>query len=225
MRYLVATIKKWNIDNYRLFKKTDKKNTYFLIKDKKSLAYAKIKKINPRFIFFPHWSWIIPKEIWSNFNCVVFHMTDLPYGRGGTPLQNLILRGYKKTKISALKVDGGLDTGDVYLKKNLSLAGSAEEIYQRASKIIFNKMIPEIIKKQPISVKQTGKVVKFFRRKPEQSRLGNNLSLDKMYDYIRMLDAEGYPRAFMETQKLKIEFFQVKLKNKKLIVKAEIYAK
>ena len=25
-------------------------------------------------------------------------MTDLPFGRGGSPLQNLIINGYKKTK-------------------------------------------------------------------------------------------------------------------------------
>jgi len=225
MRYLVATIKQWNINNYQAFKKIDKTNTWFLIKDKKDLSYSKIKKINPGFIFFPHWSWIIPEEIWSNFNCVVFHMTDLPYGRGGTPLQNLILRGHKKTKISALKVDGGLDTGDIYLKTDLSLAGSAEEIYQRASKIIFSKMIPAMIKKQPMPVKQKGKAVKFSRRKPEQIRLENSLSLEKMYDCIRMLDAEGYPKAFIETQKVRIEFSQAKLKDKKLIAKVEIYVK
>ncbi len=26
------------------------------------------------------------------FECVCFHMTDVPYGRGGSPLQNLIIR-------------------------------------------------------------------------------------------------------------------------------------
>ena len=46
----------------------------------------------------------IPTEIFTSFECIVFHMTDLPYGRGGSPLQNLIVRGHKKTKVSALKV-------------------------------------------------------------------------------------------------------------------------
>ena len=30
-------------------------------------------------------------------------MTDLPYGRGGSPLQNLIIRGFESTKISAIE--------------------------------------------------------------------------------------------------------------------------
>ena len=38
-------------------------------------------------------------------------MTDLPFGRGGTPLQNLIVKGFDKTKISALKVTKGIDAG------------------------------------------------------------------------------------------------------------------
>lgn len=43
-------------------------------------------------------------------------MTNLPYGRGGSPVQNLILNGHKKTIISALNVTKDLDAGDVYLK-------------------------------------------------------------------------------------------------------------
>ena len=47
-------------------------------------------------------------------------MTDLPFGRGGSPLQNLIVRGYKSTKLTAIKVQSGIDTGDIYLKKPFS---------------------------------------------------------------------------------------------------------
>lgn len=97
MNYLIATIKSWNVANFYKLKQQDKKNRWFLVKKKGDLNLNKIKKMKPRYVF-SHWSWMIPKEIWSNFNCVVFHMTDLPYGRGGAPLQNLIVRGHKKIK-------------------------------------------------------------------------------------------------------------------------------
>jgi methionyl-tRNA formyltransferase len=223
MNYIIATIKPWNIDNYK--KCFGIKNNFFLISEKEHLTYERLNKINPKYIFFPHWSWIIPEEIWSNFNCVVFHMTDLPYGRGGTPLQNLIVRGHKKTKISAIKVDGGLDTGGIYIKENLSLAGKAESIYRMASQIIFKKMIPHLIKNNPIAVKQTGKIVKFKRRKMKQSKILQTAMLDKIYDTIRMLDADGYPKAFLETKKIKFSFFDVKKGKNKLIAKVEIYEK
>ena len=85
---------------------------------KKDFTIENLNKLSPSYIFFPHWAYIIPKEIFSNYQCIVFHMTDLPYGRGGSPLQNLILAGKKKTKISAIDVVEEIDAGDIFLKKD-----------------------------------------------------------------------------------------------------------
>ena len=35
-----------------------------------------------------------------------------------------------------------------------------------------------------------------------------------MYDYIRMLDADGYPKAFIENEYFKFEFSKASLKTK-----------
>ena len=66
-------------------------------------------------------------------------MTDLPYGRGGSPLQNLIVRGKKDTMLSAIQVEKELDAGAIYMKMPLSLEGSAAQILRRASNIIFEQ--------------------------------------------------------------------------------------
>ena len=76
-------------------------------------------------------------------------MTDLPYGRGGSPLQNLIFRGHLETKITALRCIGELDAGPVYMKRPLSLNGSASEIFLRAADVV-EKMIGEIVHTEPI---------------------------------------------------------------------------
>ena len=52
----------------------------------------------PKYIFFPHWSKKVDTKIVNNYECVCFHETDLPYGRGGSPIQNLILRNQKMIK-------------------------------------------------------------------------------------------------------------------------------
>ena len=145
---LVATVKSWNVGNFNKIKEEYKDYNWYLITNKEELTHDYLNKIKPAFIFFPHWSWMIPEEIYENFNCIVFHMTDLPFGRGGSPLQNLIVRSIYETKISAIRVVGKLDAGPVYLKENLSLHGTAEEIYMRASDTFF-KMIREIIEKKP----------------------------------------------------------------------------
>lgn len=222
MNYLVVTTKSWNIDNFNKIKNSDKNNGWFLITNKDDLVLEKIQEINPTYIFFPHWSWIIPKKIFSNFDCVVFHMTDLPYGRGGSPLQNLIVRGHKNTKISALHVGEGIDTGDIYMKEDLSLEGSAEEIFKRFSKIVFSKMIPNMIKNNPKPKPQIGEVVEFKRRKIEDGDISDLNDMEKIYDHIRMLDAEGYPNAFLEKGKIKLEFSEAELKDDQLQAKVKI---
>ena len=129
-------------------------------------------------------------------------------GRGGSPLQNLIVRGHKDTKISAIQVTPRLDDGPVYMKEALSLEGSAQEIFERCSEIIFTKMIPVFLKQELIPVPQEGEPVVFKRRKPEEGRITEDMPLDKIYDYIRMLDAEGYPRAYMDFGPYRLEFEQ-----------------
>ncbi len=84
-------------------------------------------------------------EILKEIECVCFHMTDVPYGRGGSPLQNLIVRGHRETRLTALRMTSELDAGPVYLKRNLSLEGGAEEIYLRAS-ALSAEMIQQIVR-------------------------------------------------------------------------------
>jgi len=101
-------------------------------------------------------------------------MTDLPYGRGGSPLQNLIANNVEKTKISAIRVGEDLDTGKIYLKEDLDISlGSAEELFIKISGKVFNKMIPAIMEENIEPYEQQGEVVTFKRRKPEQSELSS----------------------------------------------------
>jgi len=108
-----------------------------LITDKDQLSAEYLQKLQPDYVFFPHWSHILKPEIFNSFKCIMFHMTDLPYGRGGSPLQHLIVRGHKETKISAFLCDGGIDSGPVYLKKDLELDGTAKELLLRATIYMF----------------------------------------------------------------------------------------
>ena len=202
--YIVATIKSWNIDQY--YNNINKlPGRWTLITSPDGLDIDALYKINPRYVFFPHWSWAVPEEILTKFECVCFHMSDVPYGRGGSPLQNLIVRGHKTTKLTALKMIQDLDAGPVYGKLDLSLNGSAEEIFCRAAELCYIH-IKKIIMDEPSPVPQEGKVVVFSRRKPDESVLPYNEDLEKLYDHIRMLDAETYPRAFIDYGNITLEF-------------------
>ncbi len=191
--------------------KANRHLTIYTIDDEEQLTEDYLVQIRPTYIFFPHWSSIIPKNIYENYHCIVFHMTDLPFGRGGSPLQNLIARGIYETKISAIQCVEELDAGPVYVKENLSLHGNAEEIFMRsASKV--ERMITYIIKNNPVPIEQTGEVVQFKRRDRADGNLAQLTNLRSIFDSIRMLDAEGYPRAYLEVGNFVLEFDRASLK-------------
>ncbi len=221
-KIIIATVKSWNIEAARNFRRHNPDVSMRLISGREHLCLASVKMFNPDFIFFPHWSWKIPRDIYAAYPCVAFHMTDLPYGRGGSPLQNLIVRGHRSTKITAIRVTEKFDAGPVYLKRALCLRGSAEEIYRRATAVIFGSMMPAIIRGKIRLRPQKGKAVVFRRRTPEESSLIPVASVPEAYDRIRMLDAEGYPRAFLETRALRFEFFAAEKKGRRLTARVEI---
>ena len=54
----------------------------------------------------------------QDLNRIVFHTAPLPYGRGGSPIQNLIVRGHiSPAPVCALKMVSGLDEGPIYDKQ------------------------------------------------------------------------------------------------------------
>lgn len=227
-KIIIATIRSWNISNAERFKEIYKERyETFIFTTKEELTYRSLEKIAPRYIFSPHWSWIIPEDIYKNIDCVVFHITDLPYGRGGSPLQNLILNKVYDTKISAIKVDGGIDTGEIYLKEDFHVGvGSAEEIFSKASDTIFFKMIPDILDNNPIPYEQKGDVVKFKRRTPAESDMekASLKNINDFYDFIRMLDGEGYPKAYIRIGNYKIKFSDAHIETDRVTGRFEVIA-
>jgi methionyl-tRNA formyltransferase len=97
--YIVATVKPWNVAAFHRHVGS-LPGSWTLIETPNALTVDFIDRIKPRFVFFPHWSWKVPQVILGRATCVCFHMSDVPYGRGGSPLQNLVMRGHRETVVS-----------------------------------------------------------------------------------------------------------------------------
>ena len=219
MVYLFCAYRDWSLKLYEKLLGID--DNFVLIKSPKKLTNSFVKKLNPEFIFFPDWSWIIPKKITDNYKCVCLHESNLPKFRGGSPLQNQIIRGITKTKTTAFFMSNGIDEGDIILQKNLSLKGKIEDIFLRMIENDF-KIITKIISGKYTVKKQKGIPTLFKRRKPEESELKNlNFSKKYLYDFIRMLE-DPYPNAFIKIGSKKIVFKSVKFNNKVLEFNGEI---
>lgn len=216
---VVAAVHPWNLSAFKAWR-PPRGYRKVLINRREDLTLARLSRLNPVRVFFPHWSWIIPAELYERFECIVFHMTDLPFGRGGTPLQNLIIRGLYRTKLSALRVTRGIDAGDIYMKRPFSLSrGSAEELYRRAATLSF-AMMSDMLRRPRKPKAQRGRIMLFSRRRPEESRIPQDLRGRRLYDFIRMLDAPGYPAAYITDGKRRIAFREAHLKGAVVTAKA-----
>ena len=158
------------------------------------------------FILFVGWSWLIPPQVLKDYLCLGIHPSDLPDFRGGSPIQNQIISGVKKTKISLMTLAEKIDEGDVWLKEDLSLEGANmrmifNNIVQSSSRLLnrFFAIYPDI---QPERQRHGGGCFR-KRRKPADSRITmrqmETMELEELYDFIRCL-TEPYPNAYLEDE-------------------------
>lgn len=176
-----------------------------LFKSKEDLNLETLRDNGIDIIFFPHWSWFVGEDITKEYTCICFHSTPLPYGRGGSPVQNMVFRGHQSTEIVALKMNASVDSGPVYIRKNISLLGGGEEVYRRIY-IAVIELIKELINKLPNPVEQEGVVTSFRRRTKEESQLSFLELPESIFDKIRILDIDGYPPAYIDIGDYRLTF-------------------
>lgn len=68
---------------------------------------------------------ILPASILggTKFGCINLHPSLLPRWRGATPIQQTILAGDKETAVTVIKMDPGVDSGDIILQKLIPING------------------------------------------------------------------------------------------------------
>ena len=208
--YVVASSKSWFSEHSK--SKEFNKLQIYEISDNKNLNLEYLSQINPRFIFFPHWSWKISSEIYEIYDCVIFHTAPLPFGRGGSPIQNLILNGFKESPVCAIKVTEEIDAGPIYESIEVSLSGNIDQIFQKIS-VAIEKLIISICKNNPLPIEQSGKPFVFQRLNIKDNELQSSSSIRGIYDRIRMVDGKDYSKAYMNFGDYKIEFKNAELQN------------
>lgn len=203
MKVLVANSKSWfNLDKSFLQLREIK---IAEVRSHSSLVELS-KALTPDYIFVPHWNWRIPDEIVEKGNVIVFHTAPLPFGRGGSPIQNLIRMGYTSAPVNALIATSELDAGPIIGSVEVGLSGSLEKIFSRVNEAC-NSLMLEIIKNGASAEAQTGKPFSFSRLTEKDSEItGWEENLGSVYDIIRSVDGFDYPRAFSLLGRFKIEF-------------------
>lgn len=179
-------------------------------------------------IYFPFWSWKIPPDIVNKYECIGFHASPLPFGRGGSPIQNMIRLGYTDTELCAFRMTDKIDEGKVLLRWAASLDGTLGEIVARMSGLISLMIdsidVPDF---QPVDTgpyEKFGKVPLHFDR-IKKNYLPETDTLLELYNEIRMRDEDSHSKAFKYHGKYAIEFTNAKLTEGEVIANVRIFQK
>lgn len=83
-----------------------------------------LQKLQPDVIVVVAFGQLIPKEILElpRYGCINVHASLLPRYRGAAPIQWAVINGDKESGVTTMRMDTGLDTGDMILKETVPLA-------------------------------------------------------------------------------------------------------
>ena len=140
----------------------------------------------------------------KNKHNLVIHGSNLPEGRGMSPLTWEVLSGRSKFYVSLLEATKQVDAGKIYMKSSFLLEGHElnEEIKDIQSKNIINLAV-EFVRKFPDinPEEQVGDATYYKRRVKEDSEIDINRSINDQFNLLRIVDNERYPAFFIRDGK------------------------
>lgn len=98
-----------------------------------------IRKMNADVIVVVAFGQILPKAVLeaSKYGCINVHASLLPMYRGAAPIQWAVIDGQTKTGVTTMQMDAGIDTGDILLKREVTLdeRETGGSLFERLSKV------------------------------------------------------------------------------------------
>lgn len=107
-----------------------------------------VKILNPDLICVVAYGKILPQELLDipKYGCVNVHGSLLPEYRGAAPIQWAVLNGDKKTGVTTMFMNAGMDTGDMILKEEVEIGEdeTTGELWDRLKTIGANLLIKTV---------------------------------------------------------------------------------
>lgn len=225
MSILILSNKQWGYRVYKKLKKNYPNLNFIFCNDSKKLQ-KKINKDKPLKVFVLHWGKLISENLLNKSTFIGFHSSDLPKFRGGSPIQNQIIRGYEQTVLTCFFLNNKLDSGEYIEKKKLNLKGNLGDIFKDLENITF-EMISKLVFRKKINVKlfneKKNKGSIYSRLNKSDLNLNKYDDIRKVYDAIRMVDHPEYDKAYIKLKKnIILKFSKAKLTNNELICKIKL---
>ena len=157
--------------------------------------YKEIIDLNPDIIITCAYGQIIPKEIldYPKYGCINVHASLLPKYRGGAPIHWSIINGDKKTGITIMYMDVGMDTGDIISQDEIEILDSdnLESIHDKLSILgrdLLLDTLPSIFDGTNDRLKQDESKVEYaYNIKREEEHIDFNKTSREVFNLIRGL--------------------------------------
>ena len=98
-----------------------------------------LKELSPDVIVVVAYGQILPKAVLElpKFGCVNVHASLLPEYRGAAPIQRCIQDGAERSGVCTMRMDEGLDTGDVIMRQEVDIPGdmTGSQLWELLSKV------------------------------------------------------------------------------------------
>jgi methionyl-tRNA formyltransferase len=133
---------------------------------------------------------------------LVLHASDLPKGRGWSPHIWDVVSGSNELTLSLLNAEDRIDSGDIWQKKKIKLAGI--ELYDEINDLLFNAELDliawacqNIDRTTALPQLKMGDSDAYYRlRTPDDSRLDPERSIASQFNLLRVCDPERFPAYF-----------------------------
>jgi methionyl-tRNA formyltransferase len=127
-------------------------------------------------------------------NVVVFHSSDLPKGRGWSPIYYALANDQAELVISAVIAAPEVDRGDIIAKARLSISSSytAEDlraIDEEACVMLAAAIVDRFADRPMIGAPQRGVATYYSRRKPEDNEVDIERTLAELIPHLRACES------------------------------------
>lgn len=175
-------------------------------------AKSVLKEIAPDVIVVVAYGKLLPEDVLSiaKYGCVNGHASLLPEYRGASPIQWCIVCGEKKTGITTMLMDKGMDTGDILEQVTVEIGQeeTAEELFERLSVLSAELMVStlEKLEKGEITPQKQDESKASYAPiiKKEMARLDFNKTAEEIHNAVRGYYSWPCAYFFMGGKRIKV---------------------
>lgn len=132
-------------------------------------------------------------------NNIVVHASDLPKGKGFSPLQWQILEGNNKIVLSLIEAVNEVDAGPIYFNHSIMFEG--HELYDELRDALGLEIIDMCLKyviqyNQLKPVQQVGESSFYKKRTDLDDQIDPSKTINELFNHFRIADYQNYPLYF-----------------------------